>query len=230
MKRLVDLDDPDDEVVRLLIRAGASHQPSPGGKMRLIAALGVGSAVGLSASKVLAWLGTSSGKVALAVTVAGTAAGGAYVLTGAAPDASSPPAPPSVAAPAIVSAATAPSVLPEVAPLPLDTPEPALDAVSAPAVEAGEAVERATARSGRRAPPRSARATPRAPLAEPAPPPETLERRASLSDETAWVDRLRMAAEAGDRPGFERLASEYDERFPEGQLHPEVNRLRSSLR
>jgi hypothetical protein len=93
MKRLVDRNDPDDEVVRLLIRSGADHHPAPGSKMRLMAALGVGSAVGLSASKVLAWLGTSSGKAALAMSVVGAAAGGAYVMA-------SSPATPSAAAPA----------------------------------------------------------------------------------------------------------------------------------
>jgi hypothetical protein len=53
---------------------------------------------------------------------------------------------------------------------------------------------------------------------------------ASLSEETRWVDRLRLASENQDRPGFERLLEQYTERFPRGQLYPEVERLRTLLR
>lgn len=224
MKRLVDLNDPDDEVVRLLIRAGANHQPAPGGKMRLMASLGVGSAVGLSASKVLAWLGTSSGKVALAVTVVGSAAGGAYVM------ASSPTAP-SVAAP--VTAAPAASSLP---PLEQATARAAEPQILEPFSLEPSSPEPSTPR-GTLPQPREPRTAPhaapsrRSPPPEPAPPAsEAQAHRASLSDETTWVDRLRVAAESQDRPAFERLLVQYGERFPEGQLHPEVNRLRTSLR
>jgi hypothetical protein len=58
----------------------------------------------------------------------------------------------------------------------------------------------------------------------------TSAREATLTDETAWVDRLRMAAESHDRRTFERLLEQYTERFPEGQLRPEVDRLRTSFR
>ncbi|HTV23492.1 MAG TPA: hypothetical protein VMG12_32605 [Polyangiaceae bacterium] len=230
MKRLLDCDDPDDEVVRLLIRAGAQHQPSPRSKLRMIAALGLGSAVGLSASKVLAWLGTSSGKLALAVTVAGTAAGGAYVLTSASP---APEASEAVA-PRSVDAAVAPRVAHETG-----LPEPPARASShePSASEPSASEPSADALRERPAPSRQARArqrpqpADRAPTpTQPAPPPEPVDLEASLTEETHWVDRLRVAAEAGDRPSFERLARDYGERFPEGQLHPEVNRLRTSLR
>jgi hypothetical protein len=220
MKRLVDLNDPDDDVVRLLIRAGANHQPAPGGKMRLMASLGVASAVGLSASKVLAWLGTSSGKVALAVTVVGIAAGGAYVMAG------SPPAP-SVAAPS-AAAPAAPSALPPFEQATARAAEP-------PIIEPSSLEPNAPART--LAQPHEQRTAPRAAPSRRSPPPEPAPvaseaqaRRASLSDETTWVDRLRVAAESQDRPAFERLLEQYGERFPEGQLHPEVNRLRTSLR
>jgi len=225
MKRLVDLNDPDDEVVRLLIRAGANHQPEPGSKMRLMASLGVSSAVGLSASKVLAWLGTSSGKVALAVTVVGTAAGGAYVMAGspAAPSVAAPSAaaPPTAAAPAAPGAppfeqATARAAEPQII-------EPSSLEPSAPRGTLAQPHEPRTA-------PRGAPSRRSPPPPEPAPAAsEEQARRASLSDETIWVDRLRVAAESQDRPAFERLLEQYTERFPGGQLHPEVNRLRTSL-
>jgi hypothetical protein len=228
MKRLVDQDDPDDEVVRLLIRAGANHQPAPGSKLRLMAALGVGSAVGLSASEVLAWLGTSSGKVALTLTVVGAAAGGAYVM------ASSPeplarvsmPAMSVPAAPAAASPDAAPVAAPSVAePERAVRPEPPAAAASPSAPE-----PRLERQPARRTPARAA--PPRARLPAPEPTPAASDeatREASLSEETLWVDRLRVAAERRDRPAFERLLEQYVERFPEGQLRPEVNRLELSL-
>lgn len=222
MKRLVDLNDPDDEVVRLLIRAGSNHHPAPGSKMRLMAALGVGSAVGLSASKVLAWLGTSSGKVALAVAVVTAAAGGAYVTAGssAAPMAATPSAPPPPeSAPTRVADAPA-AATPELEPPHLEpiTVEPRPNAPHRALAQRRERPTPARASPSRRSPPQPEPTSSEAPA------------RVSLSDETIWVDRLRVAAESQDRPAFERLLEQYTARFPEGQLHPEVNRLEASLR
>jgi hypothetical protein len=221
MKRLVDRNDPEDEVVRLLIRSGANHQPAPGSKMRLMAALGVGSAVGLSASKVLAWLGTSGGKVALAVSVVGTAAGGAYVMAGS-------PVTPIAAAPAAATFEQPMFEQPMARAAEPPAAEPILEAPSsersAPRRTPAQPHEQRTA--GRAAP--SRRSLPPAQPASVAS--EARAHRARLSDETIWVDQLRVAAESQDRPAFERLLEQYAERFPEGQLHPEVNRLRTSLR
>lgn len=265
MKRLLDEDDPNDEIVRLLIRAGAEHQPPRSGKMRLVAALGLGSAIGLSASEALAWIGTSSGKVALAVAVVGVAAGGTFL-------AAAPRAPSAAFAPDVVLAARAPA---ELAPL-VRPARPALAAspealassdalvspeapaaspgASAPPLRVSVADEPATGdepsqtseppRAGERAAKaerRRARArTPRARDARGAPATARAEAARSaagdgaassaLSEETIWVDRLRVAAERQDRRSFERLRGEYDERFPEGQLHPEVERLNTLLR
>jgi hypothetical protein len=238
MKRLVDQDDPDDEVVRLLIRAGANHQPAPGSKLRLMAALGVGSAVGLSASEVLAWLGTSSGKVALTLTVVGAAAGGAYVMASS-PEplarvsvpamsvpAMSVPAMSVPAAPAAASPDAAPVAAPSVAePERAVQPEPPAAAASPGAPE-----PRLERQPARRTPARAAPPRARVPAPEPTPAAsDEAAREASLSEETLWVDRLRVAAEGHDRPAFERLLEQYVERFPEGQLRPEVNRLELSL-
>jgi hypothetical protein len=221
MKRLVDRNDPDDEIVRLLIRAGANHRPAPGAKMRLMAALGVGSAVGLSASKVLAWLGTSSGKVALAVSVVGTAAGGAYMV------AASSAAPIEAArAAATVERATARRFEPAPAEPPLA--EPILEPSS---VEPGVPGRAPTQRHEQQTAVRAAASRQNPPPAKPASvASEARARKASLSDETTWVDQLRVVAESQDRPAFERLLEQYTEHFPEGQLRPEVNRLRTSLR
>lgn len=222
MKRLVDRNDPDDEIVRLLIRAGANHRPAPGAKMRLMAALGVGSAVGLSASKVLAWLGTSSGKVALAVSVVGTAAGGAYVV------AASSAAPVEAArAAATVERPTARRFEPPPAEPALAKPPLAEPTLEPSSVEPGVPTRRHEQQTAVRA----AASRQNLPPAKPASvASEARARKASLSDETTWVDQLRVAAESQDRPAFERLLEQYTERFPEGQLHPEVNRLRASLR
>ena len=45
-----------------------------------------------------------------------------------------------------------------------------------------------------------------------------IEAGARLTEETTWVDRLRVAAESHDRAAFERLRREHSERFPDGQL------------
>jgi hypothetical protein len=215
MKRLVDRNDPDDEVVRLLIRSGADHHPAPGSKMRLMAALGVGSAVGLSASKVLAWLGTSSGKAALAVSVVGAAAGGAYVMA-------SSPVTPSAAAPA---AATFEQATARTAEPPAAEPilEPSRSEPSAPRRMPAQPHEQPTAE---RAAPSRRSLPPTKPASAES---EARSGRARLSDETTWVDQLRVAAESQDRPAFERLLEQYAKRFPEGQLRPEVDRLETSL-
>jgi hypothetical protein len=239
MKRLVDQDDPGDDVLRLLIRAGANHQPSPTSKMRVMAALGLGSAVGLSASKVLAWLGTSSGKVALSATVIGVAAAGTFALTsrtvaevtsqplaatpvGRMPGGSQPSAPTPVEWRAVRGdsqrAATAPAAV-----------EPRL---GQPALASDlDATAALVPLPERRTPPR-ALTSPRgrSPSAAPRSDGDTPEIQAGLAVETAWVDQLRLAAEGQDRQAFERLLGQYSQRFPQGQLHPEVNRLRASLR
>jgi hypothetical protein len=189
--------------------------------MRLMAALGVGSAVGLSASKVLAWLGTSGGKVALAVSVVGTAAGGAYLMAGS-------PMTPIAAAPAAATFEQATFEQPVARAAEPPAAEPMLEASSS----------EPSAPQRTPAPPQEQRTAERAapsrrslPPAQPAPvASEARARRARLSDETIWVDQLRVAAESQDHPAFERLLEQYTERFPEGQLHPEVNRLRTSLR
>lgn len=311
MKRLVDEDDPNDEVVRLLIRAAANHHPPPSGKMRLIAALGVGSAIGLSASNVLAWLGTSSGKVALAVTVVGAAAGGTYLATArevpearvaqvSAKAAPTPPRAPALletpallGAPAMRDSTAVPDVTatPDVAATPDVTvmtsalAAPAAATVPAPRApgQAGEpdvvadapgsaslafAPERESPRVGRAqrthrqrarlprgraargsgrarelAAPRAADADPASSDASPitdvssahaasaavAAASEAERGPARLTEETTWVDRLRVAAESHDRATFERLRREHRERFPDGQLYPEVDRLRALL-
>lgn len=237
MKRLVDQDDPGDDVLRLLIRAGANHQPSPTSKMRMMAALGLGSAVGLSASKVLAWLGTSSGKVALSATVIGVAAAGTFALT------SQPVAEVTSQPLAATSVGRMPGGSQPIAPTPVERLAVRADAQQAATAPAEPRLEQPALAPDRNAPaalvpPRERRTAPRAltsppgrfPSAAPRSDVDTPERQASLAVETAWVDQLRLAAEGQDRQAFERLLGQYAQRFPQGQLHPEVNRLRASLR
>jgi hypothetical protein len=229
MKRL--LDEPSDEVTWLLIRAGANHQPPRTGKLRLLASLGLGSVIGLSAREALAWLGTGSGKIGLAVTVLGASAGGVYALAGA-PAAEVPRPGPSTPA-LVVTAPPAPAVLPPV--LPSAAPS-AVTAVSSAAhdeapVEREQAEPRAPARRraarAAEAPMADAVPTDSVPMADELPSPALSARR--LTEETLWVDRLRVAAERGDRAGFLLLQQGYTQQFPEGQLRPEVNRLREAL-
>lgn len=215
MKRL--LDEPTDEVTRLLIRAGANHQPPRMGKFRLLASLGLGGAIGLSTREVLAWLGTGGGKVALAVTVIGASAGGVYSLAGA-PRAE--PRHPAPSAPAFVVKAAI-----EDQPAPLAAAPLAVLARDAPH-QAEQDPPPLPARRGAVRPRRTARAADSSPPV--APPSQALARRL-LTEETLWVDQLRVAAEHGDRTSFERLRQGYAEQFPEGQLRPEVHRLGGSF-
>jgi len=260
MKRLLDENDPKDEVLRLLIRAGANHHPPRSGKMRMVAALGLGSAVGLSASEVLAWLGTGSSKVALAVTVIGVAAGGTYLAKAPASPVAAPPAL-SAAPSAVASGAMASRTM---APAPIDpaqrvsahvasatahragSPAPVSDAVADSASVALVATEErprparpvGKAPRARAKPARAGAARDSAPARERALRPEPSATASSLlensparlTEETRFVDDLRVAAESHDRRAFERLQSEYARRFSDGQLYPEVERLRALLR
>ncbi len=214
MKRL--LDEPTDEVTRLLIRAGANHQPPRNGKLRLLASLGLGSALGLSTSEVMAWFGSGSGKVALAVTVLGTSGAGLYALASTPRAELRSQAP---RAPALVISAP-----PELQPAPPAAPEEVAPNDVLRRVELDRAPSSPRRRAAR--PPGATRAA--EPKTPDAPPSDTLGRR-RLTEETLWVDRLRVAAELGDRTGFERLQQGYAEQFPDGQLRPEVKRLQDTL-
>lgn len=205
MKRL--LDDPTDEVTRLLIRAAVDHQPPRSSKMRLVAALGMGSAAGLLSSEVLAWLGTSAGKATLALTALGVAAGGVYSTRTEREVPQSHAAPPAMARPAT------PDVLPG-GPAPLDGAEtPPLPLQPAPVDRPQSKLE----------PPPRAREREQA---SPSTQPQQAQRR--LGEETRWVDRMKSAAERGDRATLQHLLTGYAEKFPAGQLQPEVDRIKSA--
>lgn len=206
MKRL--LDESGDEVTRLLIEAGVEHQPPRDGKVRLMTALGVGSALGLASSEVWAWFGTGTGKVVATVAFVGAAAGGAYVAT-------------VDEQPGATLAHGAPTVRvaepPHVASDPPPVPEPpAVAQVEAepPSVEAAPEHDRGVARR-----------TAKRKLTRPSEPRD--ERR--LGEETAAVDRLKRLAERGESDAVSALLESYYARFPEGQLRPEVERLQREL-
>jgi hypothetical protein len=206
MKRL--LDDPTDEVTRLLIGAAASQMPPRNGKMRLIAALGLGSALGLSSSKVFAWLSTGVGKAGLAIVVVSASAGGVYFSNR---ERSMSPAPLSEATPVV-------AVAPPRA-LGVTTRSEKLDAA-----ESAPSRPRPAVKARRSSPPA---ATPTKGARTLAISSEQANHR--LGEETRWVDRLRAAAERGDGETLRRLLSAYAEEFPERQLQPEVDRIMSTL-
>lgn len=224
MKRLID--EPEDEVTRLLLQAGANHRPPRFGKLRLMAALGLGSAVSLSASKALAGLSTSGAKASLVLAVVGASAGAGYVLL--APP-SEPPGP-RLSAPAAAAAPAAPG-------LPATRPLAAEEKVAAAAVDAEAPPVHARERGVR--PPRRASVRKRLALEKSARPDDGVHAESppaaptgssrSLRDETLWLDRLRVAAEQNDLAEFEDLLRGYEQRFPEGQLGLEARRLRDLI-
>lgn len=211
MKRL--LDDPTDEVTRLLIRAGVDHQPPRAAKARLVATLGMGSAVGLLSSKVFAWLSTGAGKATLGMAAVSVAAGGVYSARVERDLPQSHAAPPAMARPA----PPAPS-------LPLEEPE-AHDVAEALAHGEPLPIQPPTIDRPRGSPMPPARPRERE-QASPSTEPQPDQRR--LGEETRWVDRMKLAAERGDGETLRRLLTEYVEKFPEGQLRPEVDRIKNA--
>lgn len=216
MKRL--LDDPTDEVTRLLIQAAVDHQPPPSGKMRLVTALGVGSAVGLLSSEVFAWLSTAAGKATLGLAVVGVAAAGvaassAYSTRVEHDAPQGHAAPPVMAHPASSSA----SLQLEEAAASHDTRR--LDASERLPIQPS-AIDRP--RDKLTPPPRARERERAAPRAEP----RADQRR--LGEETRWVDKMKVAAERGEGETLRRLLTGYAEKFPEGQLRPEVERIENA--
>ena len=203
MKRL--LDDPTDEVTRLLIQAAVDHQPPPAGKMRLMTALGMGSGFSLLSTEVFAWLSTAVGKATLGVATLGVAAGGVY-------SASTEHEPQTPAKPVPVS----------VAPARVERSAPVENAyVSETLPIQSRAADK---------PQRPPTLTNRSRATEKAAVPTAIERDARrLGEETRWVDRLKLAAENGDKETLRRLFASYAEKFPEGQLKPEVDRIKKDL-
>lgn len=236
MKRL--LEDPEDDVTRLLIAAGVQHQPPAGGKARLIATLGLGSLLWSWTSEAWAWFGTGAGKLTLVVVAAGAAAGGG--LYGGEPTAAS-------SARAETSAEREPTgaTVPRAELGTLAKPASPSAAVEAPDV----AGERETAEAtvvdepaagdsvGVRSTARRATASATRREAAAARPSPRGTRRASqgavdegeLREETRWVERMQEAAARQDRATLDRLQSGYAARFPAGQLRPEVKRIEDSL-
>lgn len=222
MKRL--LDDPTDEVTRLLIRAGVDHQPPRDGKLRLVAALGVGGAFSLLSSEVFAWLGTSAGKATLAVAALGAAASGVYSASGEDERSQLLARPPAHVAPAHV----APADVARPVQVAQEGASPLSEETAAQSVEAGAAprLQRSPTReAARRTAPRVPEPARQHPVGVEGQPDER-----RLGVETRWVDRLRAAAERNDRETLQRLLDAYAEEFPEGQLRPEVDRIQGALK
>jgi hypothetical protein len=217
MKRL--LDDPTDEVTRLLIQAAVDHQPPPSGKMRLVTALGMGSAVGLLSSEVFAWLSTAAGKATLGLAVVGVAAAG-VAASGVYSTSVEHDVPQSHAAPRVTAR-------------PAPPPPPSLQ------LEAAAANDRTNGLDANEPLPIQPSAIDR-PQDKLMPPPRAREReRASqrgepqrdqrrLGEETRWVDGMKVAAERGDGEALRRLLTGYVEKFPEGQLRPEVEKIKNA--
>lgn len=207
MKRL--LDEPGDEVTRLLIEAGVEHQPPRDGKVRLMTALGVGSALGLASSEVWAWFGTGTGKVVATVAFVGAAAGGAYVAT-----ADERPRATLAQGTPTAHVAEPPHVASDPPPVPEAPADVAQVEAEPPSAEAAPERDRGVARR-----------TAKRKLTRPSEPRD--ERR--LGEETAAVDRLKRLAERGESDAVSALLESYYARFPEGQLRPEVERLQREL-
>lgn len=239
MKRL--LDETPDAFERSMLRAGSDVQPDASGKTRLLSAiaagtLGVAAGTGVGQAASMPWwkalFATKLGKATLIGFVAAGSGTALVVLREPAPsvnvnlpaEAGSPTnstlSVSSVArnpgvTPAVVSAPSAVVALPSVA---LDDPLAASPAVS-PTASSSLAAPSRVNKSKRPLPTPTAVATV-APSVGPSP----------LVLEARLVERLRSAIRQGQTTAAEGLLAEYRQKFPDGQLRPEVNKLESQWR
>lgn len=234
MKRL--LDETPDEFERSLLRAGSEVEPSGPGKARLLSAiaagtLGVaaGTAVGRAAS--LPWwkpvLATKLGQTTLIGFVAAGAGTALVVLQQPEPNVnvnlpgevgvyathSGSNSAPRQPAPPVSDVPPVPEAAPQVSGL--------ATAPSPTAVEQ-RALATTPSRVNRTKPssPAPAESAAAAPSAGPSP----------LVLEARLVERMRSAMRNGQAAVAEGLLAEYRQKFPDGQLGPEVNKLESQWR
>lgn len=239
MKRL--LDETPDAFERSMLRAGSEVQPDGSAKTRLLSAiaagtLGVAAGTGVGQAASMPWwkalFATKLGKATLIGFVAAGSGTALVVLrepalpvnvnlpaeagspTNSTPSVSSVARNPEVA-PVVVSAPSAVVASPSVA---LDDPLAASPAVS-PTASSSLAAPSRVNKSKRPLPTPTAVATV-APSVGPSP----------LVLEARLVERLRSAIRQGQTTAAEGLLAEYRQKFPDGQLRPEVNKLESQWR
>ncbi len=204
------LDDEASSYEANLLRAWEDEKPDPAARARVLAALGVGTALPIGATaatngaaKAAASIAPKAGGVALSLTtkallvttlLAGTAIGVNHFRAHEAPT-------PAKAAPRAVTTAEAPAALAPPA------------ASAAPPSLAVEALPVATIDPSRTARHHAD------PAPSSAPPP-------ALAQQIAELDRARGALAAGDAPGAERLALACERRFPDGALRQEAEVVR----
>jgi hypothetical protein len=204
---------------RLLLSAGLEEAPPPRALERTLAAIGVGTAVGVSggaaagtsalAAEAAAgagagagvagsgWLGVGAAKIVLGLAVAGSAVGGGYFM--AAHEAEERARVELHGAPATDRLGSATSGTEGIVPL-----------VVPPSGNSGRATPRPEVASGGAdgAPPRSSSSA------------------GALGGEVDLLDQARRALLAGDAAACLARLAAYDTRFPKGQLTAEANELR----
>jgi outer membrane lipoprotein YfiO len=203
---------------RRLLRAYQHEGPSDEARGKVLAIVGVGSALGASAAastasatpKIVSAFAASLGKWisagALVVAATGLAAGG-YVLVNPPPEGATNTAPAAASASAVVSP-------PPRARAPVST------ATSIPTIAPVEAVPTSDAPVARSlvAPPRAEAAS----VARPAAPADPL----LLGDQVAAIDRAREALSSGDATRALAALEAYEKSFPNGTLNQEATALR----
>lgn len=235
MKRL--LDETPDAFERSMLRAGSDVQPDASGKTRLLSAiaagtLGVAAGTGVGQAASMPWwkalFATKLGKATLIGFVAAGSGTALVVLREPAPSVNvnlpAEAGSPTNSTLSVSSVARNPGVTPAVVSAPsavVALPSVALDDSSAvsPTASSSLAAPSRVNKSKRPLPTPTAVATV-APSVGPSP----------LVLEARLVERLRSAIRQGQTTAAEGLLAEYRQKFPDGQLRPEVNKLESQWR